>query len=142
MMVQVSDPAERRAWWSARRVRYNIALLIAAPLSVAALLAVWGLFEAQLPCLEITAFSIALWGILFPFGLSIANICYLLGPLVERAIRPRSPKRFRQWAFGAGIAFSVALIFAPVVATLATALLALPCTDEFGETHVPRRLLW
>jgi hypothetical protein len=142
MEAEANAATERRAWWSARRLRYNAVLLIAAPVSLLALLGVWFLFEDQLPCLEITGFSIAIWAVLFPFALALANICYLLGPLSERLIRPRNPKDFRRWIFGAGTAFSLALIFSPVAATLTGALLALPCTDEFGQTHVPRRVPW
>ena len=137
MEAQVDTKTARRAWWSARQVRYNVTLLIAAPISLVSVLAVWGLFEDRLPCFEITAVSIVLGGILFLFGLAVANICYFLGPLGERLLRPRNPALFRRWVFAAGMAFSVSLILAPAVGTLTLALLRLPCTDEFGDTRVP-----
>jgi hypothetical protein len=142
MEALANPPVERKAWWSARRLPYNAVLLIAAPISLLALFVVWVLFEDQLPCFEITGFNVATWAVLFPFALGLANICYYLGPLSERLLRPANPRRFRRTMFGAGTIFSLVLIFCPVAATLATALLALPCTDEFGQQHAPPRLPW
>jgi hypothetical protein len=137
MEGEVDAKSERRAWWSTRRVRYNVTLLFAAPISLVSMLAVWGLFKDWLPCFEITAVSIVLGGILFLPGLAVANVCYFLGPLGERLLRPRNPALFRRGAFAAGMALSLSLIFAPAVGTLTLALLRLPCTDEFGDRHVP-----
>src|SRR5271166_5730750 len=67
-------------WWSAQRWRYNRILLCAAPLSLLALLMVWWLFEARLPCLQVTGFSLFAGAILFAIGLVVANLCYFLGP--------------------------------------------------------------
>jgi hypothetical protein len=41
---------DRRTWWSGRRRRYNVSLIVAAPISAASQIAVWGLFEERLPC--------------------------------------------------------------------------------------------
>jgi hypothetical protein len=142
MEAQANAAAERMAWWSARRLPYNMLLLVAAPISLLALFGVWILFEDQLPCFEITGFNVATWAVLFPFALGLANIFYYLGPLSERLVSPGNPRSFRRLVFGAGTLFSLILIFCPVAATVTTALLALPCTDEFGQTHVPRRLPW
>jgi hypothetical protein len=130
------EPKELKAWWSAQRRRYNIALVIAAPISAVSLLTIWGFFEERLPCLEITGFSIIFGGILFLLGLGLANICYLLGPLSERIVRPRNAFVFRRWAYGIGLAFSLLLIFSPPLLNLIVALLGpLPCTDKFGHAH-------
>lgn len=127
---------DRRLWWSARRKRYNVALIIAAPLSLVATLTVWWLFEDRLPCLEITGFSILAGFPLFLIGLALANICYLLGPLSERIVHPRNVTSFRAWVYRAGLAISVLLVFAPAILNLIAALQGpLPCTDKFGQRH-------
>ena len=126
----------RRAWWSARRKRYNITLIAAAPLSLVATLAVWGLFEERLPCLEITGVSIILGFPLFLMGLLLANICYLLGPLSELMVRPRNVVLYRTWVYRAGTAFSLLLVLSPALVNLVSALLGpLPCTDKFGRRY-------
>jgi hypothetical protein len=128
--------ADRRAWWSARRNRYNVTLICAAPLSLIATLIVWGFFEERLPCLEINGASILLGIPLFLIGLLLANICYILGPLSERLVRPRNVTVFRTWVYRAGAAFSVLLVFFPALINLIAALLGpLPCTDKFGRRH-------
>ena len=40
-------------WWESHRLRYNLTLIAAAPVSLACLIMVWWLFEARLPCLEV-----------------------------------------------------------------------------------------
>ncbi len=117
MESAAENVADRRSWWSARRKRYNVALIIAAPLSLVVTLAVWGLFEERLPCLEITGFSIAAGFPLFLIGLALANVCYFLGPLTERIVRPRNITSFRAWAYRVGLIFSVLLVFAPAILT-------------------------
>ena len=128
---------ERWAWWSARRLRYNVTLLIAAPISAVILLTVWWLFAERFPCLEITGVAVILWAILFLVAVGFANICYFLGPLSERLIRPRNALAFRRRTYGAGVAFSLLLIFSPPILNLLLAFLGpQECTDEFGERHV------
>ena len=137
METQSRTDADRRAWWSAGRRRYNITLFIAAPISAAMLIAVWWLFEERFPCLEITGLVIIFWAMLFLVGVGFANICYFLGPLSERLIRPRNALAFRRRTYGAGVAFSLLLIFSPPILNLLLAFLGpQECTDEFGERHV------
>jgi hypothetical protein len=134
METQASAAEDRRAWWSTQRATYNITLAIAFWIAVVSWFAIWALFEERLPCFEINGASLFLGIILFGFGVGLANICYLLGPLSERLVRPRTPKLFRRCVFGIGLAFSLTLIFFPVGVTLTNALLGpLPCTDKFGR---------
>jgi hypothetical protein len=137
METQSRVEAERKAWWSTRRRRYNITLFIAAPISAVILIAVWGLFEERLPCLEITGVAVVFGAMLFLVGVGFANICYFLGPLSERLIRPRSALAFRHWAYGVGVAFSLLLIFLPPILNLLLALFGpQECTDKFGQRHI------
>lgn len=116
--------SERTAyeWWVSRRLRFNLILLAAVPVSLACLLVVGVIFESRVPCLEITLFTIAFGAILFALGLLVANVCYLLGPLVEWLVLPRRATVLRKRLFVAGAAFSVMLIFSPVFANLAAAM--------------------
>ena len=108
-------------WWAARRWRYNAVLLGGAIASFLCLLAVAWLFSARLPCLEITAFSVAFGGMAFLVGLGLANLCYCLGPMSERWLHPKNALAFRHVAFALGTAFSLLLIFVPVIGNLAAA---------------------
>lgn len=136
MDTQTGADTGRRAWWSARRRRYNITLLVAAPVSGVMLLMVWALFADRFPCLEVTAFILFFWGLLFLVGVGLANICYFLGPLGEWIIRPRDVLAFRRLTYGTGVAFSLLLISAPLILNLGVALFAEECTDKFGDRHV------
>jgi hypothetical protein len=108
-------------WWRQRRLRYNIILLAAAPISLVCLFTVWWLFEARLPCLEITGFTLAAGTILFIIGLAVANVAYFLGVFAERICAPKRVLHFRRRLYLLGTAFSVVLIFSPVIGNLAAA---------------------
>ena len=87
-----------------------------------------GLFESRLPCLEITAFSLIVDGVLLLVGLGLANLCYFLGPISERVFRPSNAAAFRRRSFALGTGFSLVLIFLPVVGIVIAA--------AFGPTGV------
>jgi len=108
-------------WWAGQRVRYNLIMLAAAPVSFIGLLIVWWLFEARLPCLEVTGFSLVFGGILFLLSLGVANLCYFLGPISECIVRPNDAMRFRRVVFALGTGFSLLLIFFPVLGNLVAA---------------------
>src|SRR6476620_11159121 len=129
MGTTTSSGADRRAWWSVHRKRCNLLLVAAAPISGVLLLLVWWLFDERPPCLEITGFTGLAGLVLFLLALGLANICYFLGPLSERLIRPRNVAVFRRYVFGSGLALSLLLIFVPPLGNLTAALLSLPCTD-------------
>jgi len=131
----MTPATDREAWWSARRRTYNIILVISCVTSAVLVFVVWAVFEDRLPCLEINGFSILAGLVVASIGILAANGCYLLGPLSERFVRPRNPRIFRRVVFGAGVAFSMLLIFFPVAGNLTAAYLRLPCTDEFGKVH-------
>jgi hypothetical protein len=129
MNPSLTEPnGSSRSWWAAHRLRYNVILLAAAPVSLVGLLVVAWLFESRLPCLEITAFSLIVDGVLLLVGLGLANLCYFLGPISERVFRPSNAAAFRRRSFALGTGFSLVLIFLPVVGIVIAA--------AFGPTGV------
>lgn len=111
--------AESRAWWQARRGRYNLALVAT---GMFAFVGYCGAVEICIarnsdPDAEITLFTMAFQAVGYLFAMAIANVCYGLGPLAERIIRPRNAERFRRRLFAAGLLFSVMLpLSIPVLA--------------------------
>jgi hypothetical protein len=107
---------DRRAWWRARRLRYNVALVVAgvaAFFSYAAI--VWtapaGALGDAPEGPEITAFTTLFQAVGYLMAMAIANVCYGLGALGERVLQPRDVSRFRRVAYTAGLCFSVASPF-------------------------------
>jgi hypothetical protein len=105
-------------WWASKRLRFNVLLLLAAPASLVCFLFVAIVFESRLPCLEFSLFGLIFGAFLFLLGLLAANVLYYLGPLVEWLARPRHAMVLRKRLFAAGTAFSVLLIFSPVLVLL------------------------
>jgi hypothetical protein len=129
MNPSLTEPnGSSRSWWAAHRLRYNAILLAAAPVSLVGLLVVAWLLESRLPCLEITAFSLMVDSVLFLVGLGLANLCYFLGPISERVLRPSNAAAFRRRLFALGTGFSLVLIFLPVIGIVIAA--------AFGPTGV------
>jgi hypothetical protein len=60
---------------------------------------------------EITIFTTAFQGVGYLFMMALANVCYFLGPLSERIVRPTNTATYRKTAFRLGFWFSVLLPF-------------------------------
>ena len=60
---------------------------------------------------EITPFTILFQGVGYLFMMGLANVCYFIGPLSERFIRPAEPERYRVICYRLGFWFSVLLPF-------------------------------
>jgi hypothetical protein len=116
-------------WWASQRQRFNVILLIAAPSSLVSFLVVAFAFESRLSCLEFSVFTFIFGAIIFLLGLLAANVFYYLGPLVEWLSRTRHAMVLRKRLFGAGTAFSVLLIFSPVLVVLVIAFSGRPTTS-------------
>lgn len=61
--------------------------------------------------MEITVFTTIFQGIGYLFVMAIANLCYFLGSLAERIVKPENVMRFRHLSYWLGFSFSVALPF-------------------------------
>lgn len=99
------------AWWGARRLRYNVALVIAGILAFIAYVAVGITLLPRDAEFEVTIFTTLFQGIGYLFMIGVANVFYFLGPVSERVVRPRDPERYRRICFRLGFWFSVLLPF-------------------------------
>jgi hypothetical protein len=98
-------------WWADRRLRYNIALLIAGAVAFVAYLAALAIGCHDDPEVDVTIFTTCFQAVGYFIAIGIANIFYTFGYLLERLLRPRAPERYRRIAYRAGFTFSVALPF-------------------------------
>ena len=99
------------AWWSAHRLRYNVALVVAGILAFITYVAVGSILLPPDADFEVTLFTTLFQGIGYLFMIGVANVFYFLGPLSERMVRPLDPERYRRICFRLGFWFSVLLPF-------------------------------
>ncbi|HEX8473002.1 MAG TPA: hypothetical protein VF666_03135 [Pyrinomonadaceae bacterium] len=113
MATEISDDANLSAfqWWEARRLRYNIGLVVAGLLAFIAYLIVLRVFSEHIPVAEITLFTILFQGMGYIFFMIVANIFYFLGAFSERLPRLRDLESHRRMTYALGFWFSVALPF-------------------------------
>jgi hypothetical protein len=98
-------------WWDSRRLRYNVALILAG--AIAFVLYVWA-FEVRcldVPDAEISLFTTCFQAVGYAFAMALANVCYQLGPACERLVPKRHADSYRQISYASGFAISVAAPF-------------------------------
>jgi len=117
MIDSVTSPF---AWWSARRLRYNIGLVVAGILAFIAYAVIGSTLLPVDADFEVTLFTILFQGVGYLVMIAVANVCYFLGPLSERFVRPTDPERYRRICYRLGFWFSVLLPFS--IPTLLAAL--------------------
>lgn len=124
-----ASPWAREVWWSARRRRYNLSLLIAGFAGFLCYsVVVQRCIELHAPGdWEITIFTTIFQGVAYLVAMGVANVCYFLGPWLERVIEPRKVATFRTTAFRLGLWFSVLLPLTP------SAILFVSCSIHRGE---------
>src|SRR5690242_5166694 len=108
-----ADLLSTAQWWGGRRLRYNLSVVVACAVAFILYAGVVWSFQNRLPDVEITGFTVMAQAIGFLFALALANVCYFLGPMLERLLSPRNLGAFRRGAFGLGLGFSMLLIFCP-----------------------------
>jgi hypothetical protein len=124
-----ASPWARETWWSGRRRRYNLGLLVA---GVAGFI---GYAAAVERCIalhapgdwEITIFTTIFQAFAYLVMVGVANVFFLLGPWSERVLQPNNVAAYRTVAFRLGFWFSVLLPFAPSV------VLFVSCSIHRGE---------
>ena len=110
------------AWWEARRLRYNVGLAVAGFLAFIAYAVLGSLLLSDDPNFEITIFTTFFQGIAYLFMIGVANLCFFLGPLSERFVRPLDLPRYRRVCFRSGFWFSVLLPFSVPALVVVSAL--------------------
>jgi hypothetical protein len=108
MATQESHETGAEFWWNARLPRYNAWLVGAGLLGFLLYAAV---IEVACTCdseAEITLFAIPFQALGYLFAMAVANLCYSLGYIVERILKPRDVARYRRVTFAAGVGLSVA----------------------------------
>jgi hypothetical protein len=105
--------AEALTWWEQRRLRYNVALVIAGLVAFVCYVVVLdrGISSGAMPDAEITIFTTVFQGIGYIFMMVVANVCFLAGPLSEALIKPTKVLLYRRVMFQVGLWFSVLLPF-------------------------------
>jgi hypothetical protein len=129
VLAEDSGPWATENWWAARRLRYNIGLIVAGLLAFACYAAVvdWCIRIDAPGEFEITIFTTVFQGVGYLFMIAVANVCYFLGPLSERIVRPRNIATHRKTAFRLGFCVSVLLPF------MVPAFLAYSCRAHAGQ---------
>jgi len=117
--VKVNDSiADTSRWWSAHRLRYNVGLFLGGFVAFLLYVTIAWTFADRFNQLEVTAFTIAFQALAFAIVVVIANVCYFLGPLAERLLKPTDVVKFRLRTFNLGFWFSALLPFALPAAVL------------------------
>jgi hypothetical protein len=119
-------------WWGARRLRYNIALVVAGISAFIAYALVCWILLPEDTGVAITPFTLLFQGAGYLFMMGVANVCYFAGPLSERMVRPADPEQYRRICYCLGFWFSVLLPFG-IPAVLAA--LALFAPDYWHHSH-------
>ena len=117
--MSVESRRDAWAWWGARRVRYNLALVVAGGVAFTLYLVALAMRCSDLPGVEVTLFNLAFQGVGYLLAMGVANLCYNLGPVLESRLESRDVAVFRRVAFNLGFWFSVALPFVIPVLILA-----------------------
>jgi hypothetical protein len=99
------------AWWNARRVHYNLALVVAGIFAFVVYVTVGVTLLPRNAEFEVTIFTTLSQGVGYLVMIGVVNVLYFLGPLSERVVRPRDPERYRRICFRLGFWFSVLLPF-------------------------------
>lgn len=107
-----SQNRNSRVWWNAKRIKYNIGLLIA---GLAAFI-LYIILNASLTyphdkTFEITFFTTVLQIVAYLFMMLLANIFYGLGYFFDIQLNKKNSDNFRKKLFNLGFWFSVALPF-------------------------------
>jgi hypothetical protein len=99
------------AWWRARRLRYNVGLVVAGILAFIAYAIVCITLLPEDADVEITPFTMLFQGVGYLLMIGAANVCYSVGPLSERIVCPADPEKYRHICYRLGFWFSVLLPF-------------------------------
>ena len=123
------DNIEKRTnsseWWRSRRLQYNTAIILAGIGAFICYLVIFGIFHKRLgPGADVTPFTTLFQGVAYLLVIGIANICYYIGPISEKIIKPKDIDRYRNTAYNMGLWGSIILPFLIPILVLIRALLS------------------
>jgi hypothetical protein len=99
-------------WWTIKRAKYNISLIISGALAFVIFLIVGLIFRCPSDDeFEITLFTIVFQGFGLLLFMLIANVFFSLGYFVDRVFNKKDSQHFRERLFAIGLWFSVSLPF-------------------------------
>ena len=123
------DPSD---WWAARRLQYNLALVVAGIVAFICYVIVGSTLLPSDALFEVTIFTTLFQGIGYLFMIGVANLFCFIGPISESIASPSDPERYRRICYQLGLWFSVILPFS-VPVLLAVRALFQP--DSFHATE-------
>jgi hypothetical protein len=109
--MTITREIEAEDWWADRRLRYNVALLVAGVVAFFCYAGALDIRCRNVPEVEITLFTTLFQGIGYLIAVAIANVFYNLGYWSERILKPHNPGRYRRTVYALGFSVSVALPF-------------------------------
>ncbi|PQJ09664.1 hypothetical protein CJD36_017160 [Flavipsychrobacter stenotrophus] len=110
----LEEPTEptAKAWWAAKRIKYNIGLVVAGIFAFLCYCLIATYFIAPYePDFEINGIATFLQGIGYLTMIGVANVFYYLGNFLDRLFNKDNHHQFRVNLFNAGFWFSFALPF-------------------------------
>ena len=106
-----NEKTERKKWWSEKRLKYNVGLVVSGFLAFFVYCVVVKYVIPPAPDVEITLFTIIFQGIGYLIMIGIANIFYNIGEFSEKIIKPKNIEQYRNRTFHLGFWFSCGLPF-------------------------------
>lgn len=98
-----------RQWWWAKRLKYNIGLIVAGFIAFLLYCILGEIIIAPHEEFEETIFGIAFQGVAYLFMMGLANIFYTLGWVIDSTFNTGNNQLFRERLFALGYWFSCAL---------------------------------
>ena len=117
-MNNAGNEIEAFEWWSKQRSIYNVGLIVAGIVGFFTYLMIfWTSYESMATEAlkaneeppEITIVTTLFQFVAYLFMIGIANICYFLGPISEKLLKPKNVKFYRRMSCFSGYLFSIAL---------------------------------
>ena len=111
MTSDIQTTLNASEWWKGKRLRYNIGLIVSGIVAFILYAIVVFTNTDIIPDADITIFTTLFQGIGYLLAMLLANLCFYLGPVSERIIKPKNIIKYRTRTFRLGFWFSVVLPF-------------------------------
>ena len=101
------DTVGARTWWRRQRLVYNAGLVAAGMAAFCAAGMIREFSRKPVPETGVTPFTLLFQMLEYLAAMAAANLCYSLGPALERFVREDRVEQYRRWAFGCGFVVSL-----------------------------------